>query len=201
MLGYRGSFLALMLELENHGNGLDPEALLIHLPGYGTGASLQETPLLELYKAGTQCIKSLPTVVSEAAAGRVTPAELTTFLAAPGLSLAGADAWLSADRSQSAGGFAGKLEARGLTGVIDSLFEQEKKNQALLLAIPDDAADDLAGYLLRHTGMDEAWLIHARGKSAGLGVADVGDAWASYLLSVEYVSDLGRDPTSAPSCA
>jgi hypothetical protein len=198
VLAYRGSFLALMLELEDHGNGLDPEALLIHVPGYGTGESMEATPLLELYKAGTQCVRALPTVVTEAAAGRVTPAELATFLDAPGLSLAGADAWLSADRSHSAGGFAGKLEARGLTGVIDSLFEQEKKNQVLLLSIPPEAADDLAGYLLRHTGMDEAWLLHARGPNTKLEVEHVRDAWASYLLSVEYVFDLGREPVSAP---
>ncbi|HVJ90606.1 MAG TPA: BREX-6 system phosphatase PglZ [Labilithrix sp.] len=198
VLGYRGSFLALMLALESHGNGLDPEPLLIHLPGYGTSASLLGTPLLELYKAGTQFIKALPTLVTEAAAGRVTPAELATFLEAEGLSLAIADAWLAEDRSHRQTGFAVQLEARGLPGVIDSLFEQEKKNQALRLAIPPNAAEDLAAYFLRHTGMDDAWLMHTRGRTTGLRVEEVGDAWASYLLSVEYVADLSREPRSAP---
>ncbi|MEP7119430.1 MAG: BREX-6 system phosphatase PglZ [Byssovorax sp.] len=196
--GYRGSFLELMLGLESNGNGLDPEPLLIHLPGYGTGASVISTPLLELYKAGTQFIKALPTLVTEAAAGRVTPAELSAFLDAPALALAGADAWLAEDRGTATAGFAAQLEARGLTGVIDSLFELEKKNQALRLAIPTTAAGDLAGYFLRHTGMDEAWLLHARGKTASLSVEEIRDAWASYLLVVEYVTDLAREPTTAP---
>lgn len=198
VFGYRGSFLELMLQLESHANGLDPEQMLIHLPGYGTSAGLLETPLLELYRAGTQYIKALPTLVSEAAAGRVTPGELETFLQTDGFSLERADAWLAADRPERQTGFAVQLEARGLPGVIDSLFEQEKKNQALRLAIPDHAAEELAAYFLRHTGMEDAWLVHTRGRATGLRVEEVAEAWASYLLCVEYVADLQREPTSAP---
>jgi len=196
--GYRGSFLELMLRLEAYGSGLDPEPLLIHLPGYGTSSSLLETPLLELYRAGTQYIKALPTLISEAAAGRVTPGELETFLATNLLSLEQADAWLAEDRTERRTGFAVLLEARGLPGVIDSLFEKEKKNQALRLAIPEDAAEDLAAYFLRHTGMDDAWLVHTRGRTTGLRIEEVAEAWASYLLCVEYVTDLAREPTTAP---
>ncbi len=196
--GYRGSFLELMLRLETFGSGLDPEPLLIHLPGYGTSASLLETPLLELYRAGTQYIKALPTLVSEAAAGRVTPGELEAILDSDGLSLERADAWLAADRAEGQTGFATQLEARGLHGVIDSLFEQEKRNQALRLAIPEHAAEDLAAYFLRQTGMDEAWLSHTRRRTTGLRVEDVTEAWASYLLCVEYVTDLKREPITEP---
>ena len=63
-----------MLALEKYGSGLDPEPLLIHLPGYGTSASVAETPVLELYKAGHELKKGLPTLITEPAA------RLTSYL-------------------------------------------------------------------------------------------------------------------------
>jgi hypothetical protein len=196
VLGYRGSFLELMLALEPYGSRLDAEPLLIHMPGYGQTASLYDTPLLELCKAGHPFQKRLQTLITEAAAGRVTPAELDAFLASPSLSLAAADAWLAQERADTAIGFGAQLEARGPASVLDALFEGDREKQALTLPIPPEAAGDLASYLLRHTGMDADWLDFYFRRTAGLRVDQVGEAWAAYLLSVEYVFDLGREPVS-----
>ncbi|MBK7778243.1 MAG: hypothetical protein IPI43_29725 [Sandaracinaceae bacterium] len=50
--------------------------------------------------------KGLKTLVTEAAAGRVHPDQIAAFVDQPGLSLAGADAWLSAQLSRGRGGSA-----------------------------------------------------------------------------------------------
>src|SRR5262245_40623321 len=48
---YRGSYLELMLALEPYGSGLQPEHVLIHLPGLNKD-SVKETPVYELAAAG-----------------------------------------------------------------------------------------------------------------------------------------------------
>ncbi len=57
---------------------------------------MRQTPLLELYSAGVRYRKSLDTLVNEAAGGKVRPEQIAAFQAKGGLSLEGADAWLSA---------------------------------------------------------------------------------------------------------
>src|SRR5499433_2271338 len=44
---FRGSYLDMMLALAPYSNGLDPEPLLIHMPGH-TEESIRKTPMLEL---------------------------------------------------------------------------------------------------------------------------------------------------------
>lgn len=46
VVGFRGSFLETMLRLESYQDGLDPEPLLLHVPGH-TDQSIRSTPLLE----------------------------------------------------------------------------------------------------------------------------------------------------------
>lgn len=193
VLGYRGSFLELMLALERYGSGLDPERLLIHLPGYGKVASLRETPMLELCTAGSPLWKALPTLIAEAAAGRVTPAELAAFLASPGLSLSGADAWLEQQLSGAPPGVAARLEALQRSHLVDGLLGDKR---FLLQEIAEAEVGELAAHLLRHTGMDAAWLEHCLGPGAALGVRNVAEAFAGYLLAVEYVFDLKRPPVT-----
>jgi hypothetical protein len=193
VLGYRGSFLELMIALERFGSGLDREPLLIHLPGYGHAASVRETPLLELYDAGHHFSKNISTLVSEAAAGRVTPDDLKSFLAAPGLSLAGADAWLDRQLSGATPGVAQRLEALDIAHILDGLLGSDR---FLERDIPEAGVGDLAGHLHRHTGMDAAWLEFYLSRSTGLKVREVAEAFAGYLLCVEYVFDLKRPPVT-----
>ena len=64
---FRGSHLALMLDLEDVAGGTEKPPLLLHLPGFNeTGVS--QTPFYELYVAGKRYRKALDTLVTEAAA-------------------------------------------------------------------------------------------------------------------------------------
>ena len=90
---FRGSHLALMMALDGVAAGTEKVPLVIHLPGF-TEETVRQTPLFELYAAGVRYRKALDTLVTEAAAGRVRPDQIASFKAQPGMTLAGADAWL-----------------------------------------------------------------------------------------------------------
>lgn len=45
VVGFRGSFLELLLRLEPYGSGLDRQPLLIHMPGFNE-ESIRKTPVL-----------------------------------------------------------------------------------------------------------------------------------------------------------
>lgn len=63
------------------------------LPGLNK-KTVEQTPVYELYKAGTSFEKSLATLVREAAKGVARPEETETFLSRSPVSLEGADRWL-----------------------------------------------------------------------------------------------------------
>ena len=75
---FRGSHLALMLSLEGVAGGADKVPLVIHLPGFNED-TVRQTPLFELYAAGTRYRKALDTLITEAAAGRVRPDRIAAF--------------------------------------------------------------------------------------------------------------------------
>jgi len=191
VLGFRGSFLELMLALEPFENGLDREALIVHLPGH-TETSVKETPLLELYLQGKRFRKALPTLVREVATGLAAPAEVETFVGAPDLSLAKADAWLGAASAAPKGGLALFLARMSDTALLGELLT----GSAPLLAqvtTPADAAA-LRAALLARTGMDAAWCTFYLGGPDNDDASAIAAAWAGYLLAMEFVHDLKRAP-------
>ena len=99
VIAFRGSYLELMLALEPYGNGLYPEKVLVHLEGMNKD-SVKETPVFELYKAGTVFEKNLVTLLREAAVGVATPEEVDAFARTPALTLESVDAWLASLRAQ-----------------------------------------------------------------------------------------------------
>lgn len=186
VVGFRGSFLDLLFELEPYGSGLDKQPLLIHMPGF-TEQSIRATPVLELYEPGVRFRKGLDTLIREAATARVAPAEVERFVAKQP-SLEEADAWLSSAVSQSTFGLAAALDELG------------PKMLAEALALPGSlaprvtAAEEVAtlrSYIHRLTGMDEAWEAFypdTESKPLERTLHQLG-AWA---LAVEYVHDLRR---------
>ncbi len=118
---FRGSYLEMLRELAAYGNGLDPEPLLVHMPGH-TEETIRQTPLLEIYLAGFRFRKALPTLIREAAGGRVRPDELDQLLARDDLSLEAAETWLEG----------ATVVVPGLASWLDSLT-------------PEWILDDLAG--------------------------------------------------------
>ena len=118
---FRGSHLDLMLALDGLAAGTEKVPLVIHLPGFNE-ESVRATPLFEVYAAGVRYRKALDTLVTEAAAGRVRPDQIASFKAQPDMSLAGADAWLSALLDAAEGRLGAQLRAMKPTAVFDDLL-------------------------------------------------------------------------------
>ncbi|AWJ86774.1 alkaline phosphatase (plasmid) [Azospirillum sp. TSH58] len=197
VVAFRGSFLDLIFAFERHVGGSANEALLVHLPGQ-TEETILDTPLLELWELGTRYRKALDTLVRDAAAGRVPPSDLEEFLAAPGLSLAGADAWLTARTTAAREGLAAFLDQISADVVAAELLVADTMLRAKVRSAED--VDDVAAFLERHTGMDAAWRSFIGGGTSGDGAPapdrldPLAEALAAWLLCVEYVHDLRRTP-------
>jgi hypothetical protein len=187
---YRGSFLELLLALEPEAGGSEKTPLLIHLPGF-TEETVRGTPLLELYAAGTRFRKALPTLVSEAAVGRVPKERVAAMLENGDLSLAGADAWLAATLNARSGELTAALQGLSLTALMEDLFSAGAI--ADRLDAPDDAAA-LWEHVQAVTGMPPDWRERFA-PVAGAKTAEVAFMTAGWALCVEYVHDLRQAPT------
>lgn len=194
VVGFRGSFLELVFQLENYGSGLDKQPLLIHMPGYNE-ESIRQTPLLELYAAGVRFRKALDTLIREAAAARVAPAEVEKFVATRP-TLEQADAWLTSAVSQSTFGLAAALDEFGPKLLAEALA-QPSSALALRVTAPEEV-QALKSYLHKLTGMDAAWVDFYGEDSKRKPLDNVLAAFAAWILSVEYVHDLKRPPHLAP---
>src|SRR5580692_13176664 len=99
-----------MLALEPYGSGLEPEHVLIHLPGLNKD-TLKETPIYELCAAGIVFEKNLGTLVREASVGVARPEEVDAFARASALSLTKADVWLEDLSDQTRDGLSLLMES------------------------------------------------------------------------------------------
>ncbi len=220
MFPLRGSYLELMLALEDEQDGAEMTPLVVHVPGH-TDESIARTPRLELYCAGTQHQRALATLVRNAAHGRATPSALEAFLAQPGLTLEGADAWLARQAAApAAGGEEGPdLSLFGAEALHDDMVERG----ALALQLEQPAVARAvwrrAEVLLGLAEADRRRVLEepdapdapdtrdapdardARTRSAGELASDVATALTGWALAVEFVHDLRRapvDPWLAP---
>lgn len=192
---FRGSYLEMLQALEPYGGGLDPEPLLVHLPGF-TEESVRSTPLLELYETGFRFRKALDTLVREAAAGRVTPAAVEGFLGGGGLSLEAADAWLETASEVAAGGAGAYLSTLKPEALLEALVTGDGELVSRVSDGPGLAA--LLAALERQVGMDAGWRSFALGPAADGGgraaLERVTLAAVAWVLAMEYVHDLRRPP-------
>jgi hypothetical protein len=180
----------MILALENYGNGLDPERLIIHMPGH-TEETIRKTPMLELYRAGYRFRKALTTLIREAASGRVGPAEIENYLSREVSDLATAEAWLKEAMSQPKEGLAGELKNFKPEEVLNRLLIQDKDLESKV--IDEAALNTLVDYFYRHTGIDRAFVdFFLSGER--LSYQNLGNALAGWLMCVEYVHDLQRPP-------
>ena len=188
---FRGSHLALMMALDGVAAGTEKAPLVIHLPGF-TEETVRQTPLFELYAAGVRYRKALDTLVTEAASGQVRPDQIDSFRAQPGMTLAGADAWLSALLDGAEGGIGAQLRAMSPTAVLDDLLT----GGIIAGRIGElDAEDALWERFAAWIGLPSFWrdatLPPSRPRAG-----DVAFAAASWALCVEYTDDLKRAPAS-----
>ena len=189
---FRGSFLDLMLRLERTASGREMPRLVVHLPDFNE-ESVRSTPLLALYLAGKRFRKALATLVTETAAGHVRPEQIAAFTAQDGLTLEGADAWLSGLQSEPAGGLAAQLRPMRLSSVLDDLLD----GRFFLAQVQSaEGATALWSYLGAKTGITERWRTQVL-PPGGDQAADVAFGVTAWALAVEYVHDLKRSPVDA----
>ncbi|MTD57407.1 BREX-6 system phosphatase PglZ [Amycolatopsis pithecellobii] len=189
---FRGSHLALMLALDGVAAGTEKPPLVVHLPGF-TEETVRRTPLFELYAAGTRYRKALHTLITDAAASRVRPDQIVAFTAQPDLTLAGADAWLSALLNDTGGGLPAQLRAMKPTAVFDDLLTGGFV--ATCIGQLDDE-NALWERLAAWVGLPENWRDITLPPTPPR-AEDVAFAAASWALCVEYVHDPKHEPAGA----
>lgn len=192
---YRGSFLALMLELDGLEEGVGMTPLVLYVPGYHRD-QVSDTPLYE-FVAPVQTMRPpvLSELIKEAAYGQVPVRELDAFLARENLTLAEADLWLKGLMDGS--GHLPSLGGYSVEALFDGLAEHGELASQLASAAHHQAAWRRAEALLgldrtrlgKLTGQSEEapQLAHERAKRLREDML----AWA---LFVEFVHDLRRPP-------
>ncbi len=199
VVAFRGSYLEMMLALEPYGNQVTPDILLIHMPGH-TEETIRKTPLLELYRAGYRYRKALDTLVREAAAGKVGPSEVDSYLNREPVSLGDAEQWLAAAIAQPDDTSGPTLlNFDDLTYILDELlapkpsFKQKFETPAALPLLAD--------YLYRYTGIDTDFLSFylnddkgAEQSAVAYSFTELSEAFCAWLMCVEYAHDLMREP-------
>ena len=200
---YRGSYLEMLLDLQELTGGVDKRPLVIHLPGFNK-TSVTTTPMLELYKAGTVFQKALPTLINESAATRLPDDQIESFLHEDDVSLEKADAWLSDVLGGEGYGLKGHLQSLSLTALIrDLLSTDEFVSKQLRESKGKSEQPQLVGEVTQRlaslTGASTEWLhqhLSKRIRDKKVSPADLATNAVSWALCVEYVVDLvGRTPT------
>ncbi|MBN2195320.1 MAG: BREX-6 system phosphatase PglZ, partial [Polyangiaceae bacterium] len=190
VIGFRGSFLETLFALEAYGSGYEKHSLVVHMPGFNED-SIRTTPVLELYAAGTRFRKALDTLVRQAATGRVLPDEVEGFLR-DNPTLEKADEWLALSVSKRTVGLEALLDSSGPTLIVEALGN--KGGPLVGRVTTDEEAGALRSYLHKLTGMDDEWLSFAMGDPRAPILDRVLSAFSAWVLCVEYVHDLRREP-------
>ncbi len=178
--GFRGSHLALMLDLDAVAAGSDPPRLLIHLPGF-TEDTVTQTPVLGLYRSGTRFRKALSTLIREAAAGQVPGEAIEAFVATEPETLAMADAWLQAQLQADGGGLYEQIRSTPVVEVVEQLLSDGPLCRQLTSA---DARDQFLRAMEATLGLPRNWHRPAPQDTAdSTDSGDLGDATSNAVMS------------------
>jgi hypothetical protein len=178
--GFRGSHLALMLELDAVAAGSDPPRLLIHLPGF-TEDTVTQTPVLGLYRSGTRFRKALGTLIREAAAGQVPGEAIEAFVATEPETLAMADTWLQAQLQADGGGLYEQVRSTPVMEVVEQLLSDGPLCGQLNSA---DARDQFLRAMEATLGLPGNWHRPAPQDTAeSSDSGDLGDAISNAVMS------------------
>lgn len=194
VLRFEGSFLQLMLALEPYGNGLHPEKVLVHLPGFNKN-TVADTPVYELYKAGRSFERALDSVIEQAASGLMRPEESTEFRKGKP-TLEEADTWLASVRASEKDLFLLGLEQRDPASVLSELFTD---GSSLVRDLDSsEHRTQFLEYLCRRVGLpDDEW-CRLLSCEPPLQVSALRSVLATWLMAVEFVTDL-REPPRTPA--
>ena len=200
IVNFRGSYLETMLALEDLQDGVGMTPMVVHVPGH-TEESIAETPLFELYRAGSRHRRALPTLVRDAAHGAATPSEIEAFLARPGLTLESADAWLAEQSGELSGGYESDLGLFAAEALYDDMVTSGKLANRMDRSEMAQAVWRRAEVLLGLTAADRRKILQepedplpVRNRTCAELANDVATALAGWALTVEFVHDLRRAP-------
>jgi len=190
---FRGSYLELLLGLEDLEDGVGMTPLIVHVPGH-TEETIAETPLFELYRAGRRYRRALPTVIREAAIGRATPGVIDRFLERDDVSVEHADTWLAGLENDAQNDDGPDLGALGPEALFDALASGG--HLALQLDQPE-VARAVRRRAAITLGVDEAWYArwgdaNAPSQSATEQATELAFQIAGWSMCVEFVHDLRR---------
>ena len=195
VIAFTGSHLEVISAMEPLAGGLDPPLVVLHMPGFNE-ESVSASPQYEWYAAGARFRKSLPTLVREAAAGKVAAERIEAWVAGSGWTLDAADAWLAAEMNEDEGPLGQTL---GLL-TPGQLFDDLVNGGAVSALLQDAAASQTVWKKLTSwLGMPEHWKDRVLpGHSQGTHPRDVAFSMLGWAMCVEYVDDLrGREPVHA----
>ncbi|MFO0605015.1 MAG: BREX-6 system phosphatase PglZ [Polyangiales bacterium] len=212
MIAFGGSWLAWLDLLGERPQGRDRSPLLLYLPGLDD-AALRESPAFPLVQMGHRFEPDVAAVLRNAAAGEVPPDRTEAFLRAAPPSLAAADAWLASERAQRDARREALYARFSPEVLLDDLLslaagEPPKMHGAAFESEADVTA--LAEHLHTVLGMPPAWrafcaALRGPARRPAGDSADavkvlrdrVTDDLVAWILSVEYVRDLQREPRLA----
>lgn len=190
VIPFRGSYLDLLFALEPYGDKVDPEPLLIHMPGH-TEQTIRKTPLLELYHAGKRYRRALDTLIREAATGKLPPNTIETYLSDGIADLEAADRWLTTALTAPTDDIDHYLAGLSPEWILDGLLGIEPTFRTKLDS--EACYPILLNYLNRQTGLDDRFRQFYLSDSP-LTFPAIGELLAAWLMGVEYVNDLTRPP-------
>jgi hypothetical protein len=194
---FRGSHLQLIFDLQLLSSGSSRHPLLVHMPGYNND-SIRQTPMLELYLAGTRFEKRLSTLVTDSATGRVPPEQIRTFLSAGEPTLADADEWLADILRSGGSSMLTELQAMTPRALLDDLTSATREPGSIAARVNGgQSAGPIWNRVAAMLGMPDVWRIELLGKNDSLRIDDTAIAIAGWAMAVEYVHDLKRKPNDA----
>ncbi|MGB3294137.1 MAG: BREX-6 system phosphatase PglZ [Phormidesmis sp.] len=190
VVAFRGSYLEMMLALEPYGNRAAPDLLLIHMPGHNH-STVRQTPILELSRAGKSYQRALDSLIREAATGKVNPDQIDGYLNHGATSLAEAEQWLETALHQPTSDLSQTLvDLKDLTYILDELLDPRPSFKQ---KFEGKNIQTLAEHLYRYTGMDDEFIAFYL-QAPNYSFTELGETFCAWLMCVEYVHDLKREP-------
>jgi hypothetical protein len=208
---FDGSWLAWLLSLGERPLGVDPQPLVLYLPGMDSNA-LRETPAFSLLETSRRFERELEAVVRDAATGRITPERIDDLRRSRGrLPGRGRPLARRRDPHPREAARAAVYAEVSATVLLDDLLARasgSRERKLPTLALETDAdLEGLASHLHVVVGMSPAWRAFCD-SVRGRRPADICEQiarlvldLASWVLSVEYVHDLARPPFLAELAA
>lgn len=195
IFAFRGSFLELMVESKEVLSGRDMPKCVIHMAGFNE-QEIKATPVLEAYRAGQRWRASLPTMIREAAQGRLSEDQIRFLLSKENLTLSMADEYIT-NEELIPKEIKNILQKYGEDGfVLEFLKHPAKINKELCLE-PEKCFPLLLDYFDKLVGLDSQWQVDwSQNQVDYAHPVDQADLLAAYLMAMEFVHDLRIDPSS-----